>query len=405
MLRGDIDIGLFSVSAGVAYATLAVAALIAWSFGDPRWWSLFPVYRNRIRAAFGVTTEPTRSSARRTVSSALYPMARKHEPTLDEYQGAPGPAHLVCCAAARANGTATGIPALSFVFAPDEVRMYESGSGSVTVHSTRTDRYVRSLGRHVFTHLPARRPKSLGTVSAAVAMSGAAVTSSMGRFNMGSTNTLIAGMNVRLGAWVPNPRYVAVDETPAKRARLNYLLKEMMGWYDLADPHVYITDGGHWDNLGLVELLRRRCETVICVDASGDQPESFSTFFEALELARVECDAYVDISVGENGVSSMRTAGDSARPATSTAVGTIRYGDKQGSDGVGKILYIKAQVCNDLPTPMIGFSFQDPQFPNYSTADQFLTADQFQQLAMLGWQSAKNGLPKLANMQAAATDE
>ncbi len=400
-LRGDIDVGLFSVPAGVAYAVLALAALIAWSFGDPRWWSLFPVYRNRIRAAFAVTTDQRRTTARHAVSSALYPLSRKHEPTLDEYQGAPGPTHLVCCAAARANGTATGIPALSFVFAPDEVRMYESGPETVTVHSAPTEQYVRSLGREVFTQLPARRPKSLGTVSAAVAMSGAAVTSSMGRFDLGSTNTLIAGMNVRLGAWVPNPRYVAIEETPAKRARLNYLLKEMMGWYDLADPHVYITDGGHWDNLGLVELLRRRCETVICVDASGDQPGSFSTFFDALELARIECDAFVDISVGDHGVSAMRTTGDCSRPATSTAVGTIHYGDEQGSGGVGRILYIKAQVCDDLPTPMIGFSFQDPEFPNYSTADQFLTADQFRQLAMLGWESAKLGLPKLANVQVA----
>ncbi len=404
VLRGDIDVGLFSVSAGVAYTILAVVALIAWSFGDPRWWSLFPVYRNRIRAAFAVTTDPQRTKARHAVSSALYPLARKHEPTLDEYEGAHGPAHLVCCAAARANGTATGIPALSFVFAPDEIRMYDSGPETVTVHAARTEQYVRSLGRDVFTHLPARRPKSLGTVSAAVAMSGAAVTSSMGRFDLGSTNTLIAGMNVRLGAWVPNPRYVGIEATPAKRSRLNYLLKEMMGWYDLADPHVYITDGGHWDNLGLVELLRRRCETVICVDASGDQPGSFSTFFDALELARVECDAYVDIMVGDDGISAMRTAGDSVRPATSTAVGTIYYGDEQGSGGVGRILYIKAQICNDLPTPMIGFSFQDPQFPDYSTADQFLTADQFRQLTMLGWESAKAGLPKLANVQMAPAD-
>jgi hypothetical protein len=391
LLRGEIG----QVPGGVVYALLAIVALVVWSFGDPRWWSLFPLYRDRIRSAFQVTTERDRSSARHPVSPGLYPLARRHEPTLDEYEDAPGPAHLVCCAAARENGTATGIPALSFVFGPDEVRLYESEPDRVVVHSVPTDRFVDSLRRRVFRGLGARRPKSLGTVAAAVAMSGAAVSSAMGRFDMGSTNTLIAGMNVRLGAWVPNPRYVVAEDQPAKRARPNYLLKELKGWYDLADPHIYITDGGHWDNLGLVELLRRRCETIICVDASGDQPGSFSTFFDAIDLARTECAADIDIDNEEHGIAAMRVEGDDRRPATGTAVGTISYGER-GTEGTGTILYMKAQVSGDLPAALIGFSHEEPDFPDYSTADQFLTPKQFRQLVLLGWETTANGLAKLS---------
>ena len=113
----------------------------------------------------------------------------------------------------------------------------------------------------------------------------------MGRFQIGPTSTLITFGNVRLGTWLPNPRYV--DEGTALRAgtrrkavrddhfpkpRLSYLVKEFLGVHDPSDPYVYVTDGGHWENTGLVELLRPR-ETgenmprdVIAIDADPGSP-------------------------------------------------------------------------------------------------------------------------------------
>ena len=127
-------------------------------------------------------------------------------------------------------------------------------------------------------------------VMTAVGMSGAAVSSAMGRFKKGSTGALLALANVRLGMWMPNPRFLGV--VPAgglegrrpgyPRRRINYLVKEVFGVYDLDDLYVYVTDGGHWENLGLVELLRRRCSEVFCFDASGSMPDSFGTLAEAI---------------------------------------------------------------------------------------------------------------------------
>jgi len=265
----------------------------------------------------------------------------------------------------------------------------------VTVHEVNTAKFVTALGRRVFTGRGARRPTSLGTVSAAIAMSGAAVTSSMGRMNVGTTNSLIAGMNVRLGAWVPNPRHVRIDPQPAKRARVNYLVKELFGLYDLDDPHVYVTDGGHWDNLGLVELLRRRCATIVCIDTSGDPPGTFSTLRQALDLALVECRARVDLDTGDHPLEALR-APEGIRPATASAVGRIDYLDAAGHTvGHGTLLFVKAQVSADLTSPLISYSFEDPLFPHYSTADQFLGAQQYLMLARLGWETTGRALTKL----------
>lgn len=367
------------------YWLLLAGFVVVWSVGDPRWWSLFPVYRNRLRSAFAVRRTDSSGDA-----SGLAPMTMRHEPTLDAYDGAGGPKHLVCCSVARSNRTGTGIPALSFVFGPDDVRMYDARSGAAThVHVVPTAAYVGALAPRRAPTIGAGRQQALGTVTAAIAMSGAAVTSAMGRMDVGSTNSLIAGLNVRLGAWVPNPRHVAVDRRPAKRARVNYLIKELFGWYDLRDPHLYITDGGHWDNLGVVELLRRRCETIVCIDTSGDMPGSFAALVQALDLARVECRARVDFDGGLDGL----RATPPERPATSSCAATIVYLDDDANEtGRGRLLFVKAQISEDLSDQLIGYSFEDPLFPNYSTADQFLGADQFRMMVRLGWESTRNGV-------------
>jgi hypothetical protein len=46
-----------------------------------------------------------------------------------------------------------------------------------------------------------------------------------------------------------------------------------------------ITDGAHYDNLGLVELVRHRCRTIFCIDASGDTPPFPQTLNQAIALA------------------------------------------------------------------------------------------------------------------------
>jgi hypothetical protein len=179
---------------------------------------------------------------------------------------------------------------------------------------------------------------------------------------------------------MPNPRYRL--NRPLKRPRLNYLLKEVLGVYDSDDPYVYVTDGGHWENLGLVELVRRRARWIVCVDASGDEPGSFSTLEEAILMARVECGAEIVIDTDP-------LRGREGRlPKTAVATGVIRYHSCGGSGRddcpTGLLFYGKALVAADSPINTLSFSLRDEIYPRYPTYDQFLSEDEFMNLVRLG---------------------
>jgi hypothetical protein len=402
----------------------------------PRWWSLHTLYRNRLRGAFATTRRRTQAPKRlrgpkrvdrpKNVDQPLWPIKQRDEPMLDEYVGAPGPTHLICCSAARQHRTNSGVKALSFVMSPEEVVLYDvapTSSGRsdqrrklgqqvpVRSYSAATSTWVQALGSR-------RARRSEGTVSAGMSVSGAAIAPAMGRMDKGTTMALLAALNLRLGTWYPNPRYLSAEESGPVRfpwVRLSYMLKELLGMYDLRDHHLYVTDGGHRENLGLVELLRRRCSTIICIDSSGDSPGSYTTLRQAADLARVEVGATIDLgplrawrtsffsdadtsgtlstwqtatTTGSVRVGSPRmTAPGTERPPSAHTVLDVTYRGPDGeSEGSGKIIHIAAVLYDSdgFPDDLVAFSLQDPQFPHYSTGDQFLNEKQFRCLVQFG---------------------
>jgi hypothetical protein len=408
---------------------VALCALIAvgYSVLCPRWWSLHTLYRNRLRGAFATTRK--RSWAPRRLRDAgsrrhapMWPITQRREPLLDEYVDAPGPQHLICCSAARQHRTGTGVKALSFVMSPEQIVFYDieqansggdrtspGGSLPVTAYTVATNAWLRSLGG-------ACGRRAEGTVSAGMSVSGAAIAPAMGRMDKGTTMSLLAALNLRLGTWYPNPRYIRA--TRGRQAgypwvRMSYVFKELLGLYDLHDHHLYVTDGGHRENLGLVELLRRRCRTIICVDSSGDVPGSYSTLRQAVDLARVEVGATVDLGplrarhaafvsdrdpraagVTERGSTlsgdiriepPRLKVSDSEWPESAHIVLNVRYYDADGVfEGEGQIVHVASVLYDHLPADLVAFTLEDPQFPHYSTGDQFLSEKQFRSLVRFG---------------------
>ena len=45
--------------------------------------------------------------------------------------------------------------------------------------------------------------------------------------------------------------------------------RERLANYRPDAPYLYVSDGGHWENLGIVEALRRGCTELIVISASG----------------------------------------------------------------------------------------------------------------------------------------
>lgn len=331
---------------------------------NPDLWSLHPIYRRRLASTF--------ANKRTKEGWAGLTTKQEHRP-LSDYKDAPGPKQVICAVAARKDRSNTGVPVVSMTFEPDMVTVHLGPkSKSVAIETKRYEGLTDGRARDRWLH----------SVIGVASMSAAAIAPSLGRMSMGSTNALIAALNLRLGVWMPNPLYMR-----GRRAgtQMYSMFKEILGIYDLSDPNLYVTDGGHWENLALVELIRRRTKVIIAVDASADEPYTFSCLHEAVELALLECRADIVFRPGE--LDAMQPDGTS-RPVKNWAIADINYLNEANEvTGTGRLLFVKAQASQAMPLDILRYSKEDPDFPNYSTANQFLSEAEFLNLAILGRQS------------------
>ena len=147
-------------------------------------------------------------------------------------------------------------------------------------------------------------------LATALAISGAALSSNMGRQSIRPLTPTLALLNLRLGYWMDNPRKLN------QRARFDksevYLLAEAMGWLKEKSNKVYLTDGGHIDNLGLYQLLKRRCKLIIVVDAEQDPDFAFPSLMDA-ERFRASIWASGSNCLGADTRHAKRLEADSAR--------------------------------------------------------------------------------------------
>ncbi|MBI3230989.1 MAG: patatin-like phospholipase family protein, partial [Burkholderiales bacterium] len=108
----------------------------------------------------------------------------------------------------------------------------------------------------------------------AIAISGAAVSPAMGYHSSPSMSFLLTLFNLRLGQWCPNPRQ-AKWQSSGPSVGLFCMMRELFGLADANSNYVYLSDGGHFENLGVYELVRRRCRLIVVVDASADGEMEF----------------------------------------------------------------------------------------------------------------------------------
>lgn len=252
------------------------------------------------------------------------------------------------------------------------------------------------------------------SLPSAVAMSGAAVAPSMGKMSSPAFRFLLALANIRLGVWVPNPRWVAGADGWKRRPTPSYLIRELLGRNRVDSRYLFVTDGGHYENLGLVELLRRGCTRIYCFDASGG--ERFDALGDAVALARSELGVEIEIDPdplrpGSGGRETGAANGPNAVvdghvPNTSTPAGegaqinghglaakiavrgTFTYAD--GTEG--ELLYARNVMSPGAPWDIRARHIADPAFPHDSTVDQLYTDQKFESYRRLGVQAAEQAL-------------
>jgi hypothetical protein len=223
-------------------------------------------------------------------------------------------------------------------------------------------------------------PDSLGpALGTSMATSGAAVNPNMGYHSSPAVSFLMALFNARLGCWMGNPRHRTTWRLSSPRAGLAYLVNELIGGTNDTSRFVNLSDGGHFENLGIYELVRRHCKYIIVCDAEEDLPFSFPGLANAIRKCRA--DFGIDIRLDPDQLRPVfTTGGDQGRSRAHCAVGDIVY----SAQTTGKLLYIKTSLTGDEPGDVLSYKLHYSAFPHQSTLNQFFDESQFESYRALG---------------------
>jgi hypothetical protein len=221
-------------------------------------------------------------------------------------------------------------------------------------------------------------------VATATAISGAAIAPNQGI----STNNYVLRFfmtlgNARLGYWLVNPRRLAKGQKISENVSPYYFFLELFGKLNEKRRRVYVTNGGYIENLGLYQLLRRRCRFIIVCDAEWDPKREFHGLAHVIRLAQIDLGVKIDINLLD-----LRENQDGFS-RSHYAIGRIDYGNGQE----GLLLYIKPSITGDETEYIYDYRAKNMAFPHESTTDQFFTEPQFEAYRSLGEHSLEHLSP------------
>jgi hypothetical protein len=341
-----------------------VFLVLCGTFVHANWTSLHSTYARRLARAYIVRDtahEPMPEGAaswRRTTA----PPQRLDSVHLDDLRHSDVPDLILCAAANIGDGeSAQGEGCASFVFSRDFCGLPTRDLNFKDVAATRN-------------------------CAELVAASGAAIAPNMGRLTRKSARALLALLNLRLGMWIQVPRSVKSDGTgmDALLRRVANRLPPFIvhGWRepgplwtwreafgDVSQEYeaLFISDGGHWDNSGVIELMRRRCQTIFAVDAAVDD-KRLSNLLRAISLARTEL-----------GVEILT---DSALLQSREPILRLRFAYPDQDPGAPKnqLIVMRTHIDAAMPADLAALSLSSGAgsgtgiFPRHVTMNQFLLA-------------------------------
>jgi len=145
---------------------------------------------------------------------------------------------------------------------------------------------------------------------------------------------------------------------------------------------IYLSDGGHFENLGLYEMFRRRCSLVLVVDAGAD--EACSLFDLGNAIRKSEIDLGIRVQMREPmGLYTRSRLEEERKPDPAPmgfAVGEIEY----GGGHTGRLIYLKPSFLPQIPADVRSYGAEHKAFPHESTLDQWFSESQFESYRMLG---------------------
>ncbi|HEY0943502.1 MAG TPA: patatin-like phospholipase family protein [Steroidobacter sp.] len=226
---------------------------------------------------------------------------------------------------------------------------------------------------------------SLGT---AVTISGAAANPHMGYCSSPALAFVMSLFNVRLGAWLGNTNAQGdkAYHLPGPRQALSPMLGELFGYTTPDFKYVNLSDGGHFDNLGLYEVVLRRCRYIMVSDAGCDPEARLGDLGNAIRKIRIDFGIPIrfekEIEIYPN---------SSARQGLYCATARIDYDAVDQGTPPGRLLYIKPTLRgrgeHPIPYDVYSYSRTIDAFPHEPTTDQWFSESQFESYRALGFHS------------------
>jgi hypothetical protein len=244
------------------------------------------------------------------------------------------------------------------------------------------------------------------TYGTAMTTSGAAASPNMGYNTSPTLAFLMTVFNVRLGIWFWNPakdgemqkwfarlpllpKYLKTKLLASSQWKATgpswgtfYFTSELFAQASRKRKYLYLSDGGHFDNLGVYELLARRVKYIICIDGEQDANLRFESLGGIVRKAQQDFGIRIRIDT-----SDIEERSENGWSRSHCTVGKITYPGHEDSDAY--LVYLKLSVTGDESQDILTYRKFNPVFPHQSTADQFFNESQFESYRRLGYHVGK----------------
>jgi hypothetical protein len=246
-----------------------------------------------------------------------------------------------------------------------------------------------------------------------MAVSGSAFSTGLGQQTSKGFSFLAGFFNVRLGYWWDS------QVSPFQRRRHGKLPLGILEWMGLAASEAFpvqsylldeflarfhgpaarqlwnLTDGGHFENTAVYELIRRRVSFIVFCDCGADDEFKFEDVSNLVRKARIDFEAEVtflprgeikslvppDVA-GCFGALEDFARDDAGHSHAHATLARIDYLD--GKSPPGWLLLLKPSLMGDEPVDIREYAAKHPSFPQESTLDQFFDEAQWESYRKLG---------------------
>jgi hypothetical protein len=215
------------------------------------------------------------------------------------------------------------------------------------------------------------------TLGTSIAISSATARPNIGSYSQRPLAFLMTMFDVRRGWWIGNPTRKQWQRG-SPQLGLWWVLRELLGTTTDDSGYLYLSDGGYFENLGIYELVRRRCKLIVACDVSCDPNYDFADLHNAMERCRTDFGVVISIDVAP-----LRPTGPQGkiRSKCHFVAGTVHY---QGLGGPGTIIYIKPTLVEGDPQDVLDYGKANPDFPRDTRANQWYEERHFENYRALG---------------------